>query len=160
VIAHDDAKPARPGTRAAARAAKEEEFQNATTLLRAEYEQARAALSRLLFVERQRLRVRLVDAGLGAGAALCVAAAATTMTILAVMMLIATARRGMAAWTDNAWWGDVVIALVLLASIVVALVAVRRSLHKKALAVTERHLAAKGGSVAAPPVPASAEHPA
>lgn len=141
MIAHDNARPARQGPRAAARARKDEEFENATALLHAEYDQARSALGRLWFVERQRLRVKALDAAFKAGVALCALAAATTITILTVLLLVGSTRRGMAQWTGNAWWSDVVIGVVLVAVLVVATLLVRRAYHRKALASALQHLA-------------------
>jgi hypothetical protein len=141
VIAHDESRPARQGARAAARARKDEELANATALLRAEYDQARSALGRLWFVERQRLRVKALDAAFQAGAALCALAAATTITVLTVLLLVGSTRRVMAQWTGDAWWSDVVLGVLLVALLAIAASLARRAFHRKALAAAQRHLA-------------------
>jgi hypothetical protein len=105
-----------------------------------------ATLVRALELQRQEAALRLFDA---AWSAILVALAALAGLILAgcaTLLLVAGARRGLATWTEGAWWSDMVLGAGLAALVVGGLQLVQKAKHRRALRRAQRALAAGRGA--------------
>lgn len=117
-------------------------FREATDRLRAEFGVTYTAIRRCLYIERQALGLSLFEGAFQLGTFLCLGLVGLALAITAALLLVASTRRGLALWTDGAWWSDLVLAVALGVAIVAVAHFVRRSVHKSVLASTRRGLSA------------------
>ncbi len=118
-------------------------FREATDRLRAEFGVTYTAIRRCLYVERQALGLSLFEGAFRLGTLVCLGLTGLALAITAALLLVTSLRRGLALWTDGAWWSDLVLALALGIGIVAVAQMVRRYVHRSVLARTRRELDAR-----------------
>jgi hypothetical protein len=102
-----------------------------------------SSLMRSLDLQRRALGLRLFDAAWFAGIGVLGAVAVVIAAATATFLLLAGARRGMAAWTENAWWSDLVLGAVLAAALCIGLYSLQRIVHRSALKQVQRKLSSR-----------------
>ncbi len=121
-------------------AAAPETLEAATGKLRSEWNQAFTALKRSLYVERRALGLKLFDVTFRVALVVCGILTAIALSIAGALLLVIGARRGLAVWTHDAWWADVVLGAVILGLLGLAAHLARRAVHRATLARTQEHL--------------------
>lgn len=132
-------------------AAAPDPFREATDRLRAEFGVTYTAIRRFLYIERQALGLSLFEGAFRVGTFVCLGLTGFALAITAALLLVTSTRRGLALWTNGAWWSDLVLALALGIGIVTVAHMVRRYVHRSVLARTRRELDARPIPVAPGP---------
>lgn len=118
-----------------------DEFQAALGTLRAEFGSTWNAVRRAAYVERQSLGLTMYDAASKLIGWACALAALFVLTISAVLLFLHGARRGLQEWTDDAWWCDPALAILVAGGVVLAFHGLRRHVHRSTLSRVKRALA-------------------
>lgn len=99
------------------------------------------AFTRSLDLQRRAVALRLFDTAWRAGVAALAAVVAVVAAAAATLLLVAGVRRGLATWTDNAWWSDLVLGGAMAAVLCIGLYSLQRTVHRNALKQIQRKLA-------------------
>jgi hypothetical protein len=117
-------------------------FREAADRLREEFDATIGALKRSAYIEKQSFGLTVFDVALRGGLLAAAGAAVLALAVSAAWLLVSSTRRGLALWTNDAWWGDLVLAVAIVAVLGGSAYFVRRSVHKSVLSKTRRKLAA------------------
>lgn len=129
-----------PGSPSNGSAAPQEPFREAAERLRQEFDATLNSFQRSVYAERQALGLRIFDGAFRWGTYVWIGAVTLALAITSVYLIVASTRRGLALWTSDAWWSDLVLAVALVLAVVVAAHTLRRYVHRSALERTRRAL--------------------
>lgn len=117
-----------------------EELRLAREALNTEIHGVFRSLKRALYVEKRVLGLTMFDAGYRLAGFAAVTLSGLAISLVATLLLVASVRRGLQVLTQDAWWSDLILAVVLLALLFGAAPAYRRFIHRSTLAETRREL--------------------
>ncbi len=118
-----------------------EQADEALEALRRDLVQGYAALKRSLYIERRALGLALFDSAFHVVSVAAGVVVAVTLAITASVLTVIGLRRGVATWSQDAWWSDILLAGVLLAIVGLGAWSYRRWMHRSTLSDTRRRLA-------------------
>ena len=125
---------------ASAAAEDPDRLEAAASSWRQEVDAIRAALMRSLDLQKRAVGLRLFDAAWRGVIAAMGIVVAIVMAACAALLLIEGARRGLATWSGDAWWSDLVIGGVLAAVVCSGLYSVQRIAHQTSRKQVQRKL--------------------
>lgn len=118
-----------------------EEVGAAWKAMSAEFSLGFKALRRSFYVERQALRLALFDSAFHIASVAAGALVGIGLAITGAVLLVLGIRRGFEQLSGGAWWGDVLLAVVLFTVVGTSAYAYRRWMHRSTLLRTQRKLA-------------------
>lgn len=137
---HASSKGPRPGVEPEA-----EQASAVLEALRGDLSEGYAALKRSIYIERRALGLALFDSAFHVVSVAAGVIVAVTLVITASVLTVIGLRRGIATWSQDAWWSDLLLAGVLLAIVGLGAWTYHRWMHRSTLAGTRRHLASPSG---------------
>jgi len=120
--------------------AKPETLETATRKLKSEWHEAFTALKRALYLEKQAFGLKLFDVAFRVAVVVCGGFTVIALSIAGALLLVIGARRGLAVWTNDAWWADLVLGAMILGILGLAAHLSRRAVHRGTLARAQAHL--------------------
>lgn len=125
-----------------------EDIGDAWKAMRAEFSLGFKALRRSLYVERQALRLALFDSAFHVASVAAGAFVGIGLAVTGAVLLVLGVRRGFETLSGGAWWGDVLLGVVLFALVGASAYGYRRWMHRSTLTRTRRKLAGFDGDEA------------